>query len=46
MAMDKIVALASAVSEAAIAVNTLNEFINFVEEKQPTNKTSLFSRQQ
>ena len=46
MAMDKIVALASAVSVAAIAVNTLNEFINFVEEKQRSNKTSLFSRQQ
>ena len=45
MAMDKIVALASAVSMAAIVVNTLNEFINFVEEKQSSNKTSLFSRQ-
>ena len=46
MAMDRIVALASAVSMAAIAVNTLNEFIKFVEEKQGSNKTSLFSRQQ
>jgi 5-methylcytosine-specific restriction endonuclease McrA len=46
MAMDRIVALASAVSMAAIAVNTLNEFIKFVEEKQISNKTSLFSRQQ
>ena len=46
MAMDRIVALASAISVAAIAVNMLNEFINFVEEKQRSNKTSLFSRQQ
>ena len=46
MAMDRIVALASAVSMAAIAVNTLNEFIKFVEEKQSSNKASLFSRQQ
>ncbi len=46
MAMDRIVALASAVSVAAIAVNTIHEFINFVEEKQRSNNTSLFSRQQ
>ena len=46
MAMDRIVALASAASMALIAVNTLNEFINFVEEKQRSNKISLFSRQQ
>ena len=45
MAMDRIVALASAVSVAAIAVNTIHEFINFVEEKQRSNNTSLFSRQ-